>query len=114
LKELLIFDLDGTLINSVPDLATSINFMLKSLNRDTFSEEFYDNNNGLEYVQKPWNSKLNQWSDTSIYSKKDILGNETYMIHSNWNYEKNEYTRQGEKLIIEYNDSRKPIGLPPY
>jgi len=39
LKELLIFDLDGTLINSVPDLATSINFMLKSLNRDTFSED---------------------------------------------------------------------------
>jgi len=39
LKELLIFDLDGTLINSVPDLATSINFMLNKLNRKTFSED---------------------------------------------------------------------------
>jgi len=39
LKELIIFDLDGTLINSVPDLATSVNFMLNKLNRKTFSED---------------------------------------------------------------------------
>lgn len=35
-KEVLIFDLDGTLIDSVPDLALSINQMLTSLNRETF------------------------------------------------------------------------------
>ena len=34
-----LFDLDGTLIDSVPDLASSINFMLKSLNKETFSED---------------------------------------------------------------------------
>lgn len=39
MKELLIFDLDGTLINSVPDLATSVNFMLTQINRNIFSED---------------------------------------------------------------------------
>ena len=38
-KELIIFDLDGTLIDSVPDLALSVNHTLKSLNRDTFDED---------------------------------------------------------------------------
>jgi len=38
-KKLLIFDLDGTLIDSVPDLATAVNEMLLSLKRPTFSEE---------------------------------------------------------------------------
>lgn len=38
-KKLLIFDLDGTLINSALDLALAVNFMLEQLNRDTFDEE---------------------------------------------------------------------------
>ena len=38
-KKLLIFDLDGTLIDSVPDLANSVNFMLHTLKRETFSQE---------------------------------------------------------------------------
>ncbi|SHO81750.1 Phosphoglycolate phosphatase [hydrothermal vent metagenome] len=38
-KKLLIFDLDGTLIDSVPDLANAINFTLKKLNRDSFDED---------------------------------------------------------------------------
>lgn len=38
-KEVLIFDLDGTLIDSVPDLALSINQMLTSLNMNTYSTE---------------------------------------------------------------------------
>ena len=38
-KELLIFDLDGTLINSALDLALAINYMLKTLEADTFTEE---------------------------------------------------------------------------
>jgi len=36
-KKLIIFDLDGTLIDSSPDLALAINHMLKSLNRPTES-----------------------------------------------------------------------------
>ena len=38
-KELIIFDLDGTLIDSVPDLALSVNHTLKSINRDVFPED---------------------------------------------------------------------------
>lgn len=38
-KELIIFDLDGTLIDSVPDLASSVNHTLKSLNLDVFPED---------------------------------------------------------------------------
>lgn len=38
-KQLLIFDLDGTLINSALDLALAVNYMLERLKRDTFDEE---------------------------------------------------------------------------
>ena len=38
-KQLLIFDLDGTLINSALDLALAVNYMLETLERDIFSEE---------------------------------------------------------------------------
>ena len=38
-KKLLIFDLDGTLINSALDLALAVNYMLVQLEQDTFSEE---------------------------------------------------------------------------
>jgi len=38
-KKLIIFDLDGTLINSALDLALAVNLMLKALNRDRFDEE---------------------------------------------------------------------------
>ena len=38
-KELIIFDLDGTLIDSAPDLTTSINYMLKKLGKETFLEK---------------------------------------------------------------------------
>jgi phosphoglycolate phosphatase len=38
-KELLLFDFDGTLIDSVPDLAHALNHMLKTLNRETFKED---------------------------------------------------------------------------
>lgn len=36
-KQLLIFDFDGTLIDSVPDLADAINDMLTTLGKDTYS-----------------------------------------------------------------------------
>lgn len=38
-KKLLLFDLDGTLINSAPDLAKAVNLMLHALERNTFAEE---------------------------------------------------------------------------
>ncbi|MDB2562514.1 phosphoglycolate phosphatase [Sulfurimonas sp.] len=41
-KELILFDLDGTLIDSAPDLALSVNYMLHSLDRDEFTESIID------------------------------------------------------------------------
>lgn len=41
-KELILFDLDGTLIDSGTDLALSVNFMLRRINRNEFSEELID------------------------------------------------------------------------
>jgi len=38
-KEVILFDLDGTLIDSAPDLALAVNHMLSSLKRSTFSED---------------------------------------------------------------------------
>lgn len=38
-KKLLIFDLDGTLINSAFDLAIAVNYMLETLDRNIFSED---------------------------------------------------------------------------
>ena len=38
-KKVIIFDLDGTLVDSVPDLASAINAMLADLKRPDFSEE---------------------------------------------------------------------------
>ena len=38
-KQVLLFDLDGTLVDSAPDLALAINAMLKTLEKSTFSED---------------------------------------------------------------------------
>jgi phosphoglycolate phosphatase len=38
-KQAILFDLDGTLIDSAPDLASAINRMLEQLDRSKFSEE---------------------------------------------------------------------------
>lgn len=53
-KELLLFDLDGTLIDSSPDLANSINYMLTTLKRETFAQEIIDSwvGNGAQTLVK--------------------------------------------------------------
>ncbi len=53
-KTVIIFDLDGTLIDSSPDLALAVNHMLKRLNRDTFTTDtiHYWVGNGAERLVK--------------------------------------------------------------
>lgn len=53
-KEVLIFDLDGTLVDSVPDLALSINQMLKALDRAEFDTDIIRGwvGNGAEVLVK--------------------------------------------------------------
>ena len=53
-KKVIIFDLDGTLIDSSADLALAINHMLKSINRSTFSLDEIHNwvGNGAQMLVK--------------------------------------------------------------
>jgi len=53
-KKLIIFDLDGTLINSSPDLELAINHMLSTIGRETFSTDtiHYWVGNGAQILVK--------------------------------------------------------------
>jgi phosphoglycolate phosphatase len=53
-KQVIIFDLDGTLIDSAPDLALAINHMLTTLGRDTFSNDLIHSwvGNGAQVIVK--------------------------------------------------------------
>jgi len=54
-KKVIIFDLDGTLINSAPDLALAVNHMLETLKHEIFTEDAIDGwvgNGALVLVQR--------------------------------------------------------------
>lgn len=54
-KKVIIFDLDGTLINSAPDLALAVNHMLKTFKHEIFTEDTIDGwvgNGALVLVQR--------------------------------------------------------------
>tara|TARA_R110001583_G_scaffold9433_9_gene44796 strand:- start:6094 stop:6798 length:705 start_codon:yes stop_codon:yes gene_type:complete len=53
-KKAILFDLDGTLIDSAPDLALAINHMLTTLGRDTFSDDLIRSwvGNGAQVIVK--------------------------------------------------------------
>jgi len=53
-KQVILFDLDGTLIDSAPDLALAINHMLTTLGRNTFSDDLIRSwvGNGAQVIVK--------------------------------------------------------------
>ena len=73
-KELIIFDLDGTLIDSVPDLASAVNHMLKTLDREPFEEETirYWVGNGAQVLVKralSGSSNINEDLNEALFHK---------------------------------------------
>ncbi len=78
-KQLLIFDLDGTLINSALDLALAVNTMLETLGRDTFDEEVihgWVGNGALRLVQRSLSGDRNvdkSLDEASVQKALDIF-----------------------------------------
>ncbi|MBU1669166.1 phosphoglycolate phosphatase [bacterium] len=73
-KKVIIFDLDGTLIDSSPDLALAVNHMLTTLNRTPFSTDIihYWVGNGAEMLVKRALSgkrEIDENLDTTLVSK---------------------------------------------
>ena len=73
-KEAILFDLDGTLIDSVPDLASAVNQMLQKLDRETFSEDTirYWVGNGAQMLVKralSGQTVINESIDPALFEK---------------------------------------------
>jgi phosphoglycolate phosphatase len=53
-KKIVLFDLDGTLVDSIPDMHASINHMMRALSKDEYSEDIIRGwvGNGLEVLIK--------------------------------------------------------------
>lgn len=73
-KKLIIFDLDGTLINSAPDLALAINYMLKQIEQSTYSEAIiheWVGNGALTLVRRALSGckKIDESLDTDFVDK---------------------------------------------
>ncbi len=76
-KKVIIFDLDGTLIDSAPDLALAVNHMLKELNRATFSEDIIRTwvGNGAEVlVNRALSGSEDIDENLDLKLSKDALG----------------------------------------
>jgi len=82
-KSLLIFDLDGTLIDSVPDLSIAVNSMLTHLDRDAFSEDIIRTwvGNGAQTLVKralSGSSTIDTALDQALFDKSLTIFLEAY------------------------------------
>jgi phosphoglycolate phosphatase len=82
-KKLIIFDLDGTLIDSGADLTLALNSMLKKLNRQTFSEKLVHSwlGNGAKTLVKRALSggvEINENLEDSLFEKALQIFLQTY------------------------------------
>jgi len=73
-KKVILFDLDGTLIDSAPDLAVAVNHMLHTINRATFSEDiirFWVGNGAQVLVKRALSgqSEIDEKLDPVLFEK---------------------------------------------
>lgn len=80
--KLVIFDLDGTLVNSLTDLALSVNFALKEVGLKPYDIDCYRQfvGNGRDVLIKK--ALADKSDDTVLFEKVKKLFDEHYEIHS--------------------------------
>lgn len=83
MKKLVIFDLDGTLVDSIQDLATSANFALeaKGLPQNSLEEYYHFVGNGMERLIR--NALKDMATDDELYLEVRKIFDEHYEEHSN-------------------------------
>jgi len=86
-KKAILFDLDGTLIDSVPDLALAVNEMLTILEKETFSEDtirYWVGNGAQTLVKRALLDKKeveNERIDKTYFKKAHTIFLEAYGKH---------------------------------
>jgi phosphoglycolate phosphatase len=85
-KKAILFDLDGTLIDSVPDLAHAVNYMLKSLGKETYPENtirYWVGNGAATLVKRALLGKkdIEEFTDFELFEQAQSLFFDHYTQH---------------------------------